>query len=243
VSTAAIQVIERPILFSGAMVRAILEGRKTQTRRVAKGLATCTDYRVREKDGEIEEFYEHGEWGILPRKMVCPYGKPGDRLWVRETFRCANETCDHEYCGGCDLGSRLRLGKDYADVQHVATPECCDLPVCSGDEKIDHDHSSHVHGHGSWWLSPPDDYGGVEDYHGRGTWMFLPTRFSTTHPSIHMPRWASRLTLEITQVRVERLQDINKADCIAEGMTGLEEVHAGWHQSFARTLGLYQSKT
>ena len=151
---------ERPILFSGAMVRAILEGRKTQTRRVVKQQPPEAELGV---TLEIK-FSDHtGKWHMgTPRGakpvvcssgFLCPYGVPGDRLWVRETFY---RTCFTESSRG---------------------PGSCvyraDGAAC-----------------------------------GERGWS----------SSIHMPRWASRLTLEIKDVRVERLQAISEADAIAEGV-------------------------
>jgi hypothetical protein len=123
---------ERPILFSGPMVRAILDGRKTQTRRVVKlRNDSCGD-------------------PIMPNdpRMPCPFGGPGDRLWVKETH-------------GPSAG-----GMVYRADGGTACPD-------------------------------------------GGKWR----------PSIFMPRWASRITLEVTGVRVERLQDISQADAMAEGVT------------------------
>jgi len=237
----AIEVQEKPILFSGAMVRKIIEDLKTNTRRVMNpqpsAYVPSPNVHPAKHDSAYFDSYCNAEKTMAnPRGMSefwcwwtpdnrqgpdwirCPYGRPGDRLWVRETFWCANESCDHEYCGGCDLGSLLPLGKDYAEVQYVATPECCDLPILSGTETINPEHSGHTHGHGDWWLGPPSDWDGHSDYHGTGMWEFLPTTFTTKHPSIHMPRWASRLTLEIVSVKVERVQEISEEDAKAEGV-------------------------
>lgn len=135
---------ERPIIFSGPMVRAILEGRKTQTRRVVKNTGL---YAV---DAAI-----HGP-EVAARELIalatrCPFGAPGDRLWVREAFHVMQSRHDG------DTGSVLY----------------------------------HADGHGDWI----------------GKWT----------PSIHMPRWASRITLEVMGVRVERLNEITPDDCRAEG--------------------------
>jgi len=162
---------ERPILFNDAMVRAILEGRKTQTRRALNPQPldeygrllgpelyspTVIDrYGCEQPGPEVFGAYtEDGDFGIK-----CPYGKPGDRLWVRENFL------------------QLMRGEVAAgDVKYLATE---DPRSTATPRNI-----------GFWWRK---------------------------RPSIHMPRWASRITLEITGVRVERLQDISEADAKAEG--------------------------
>jgi hypothetical protein len=128
---------ERPILFSAPMVRAILEGRKTQTRRVVK------------KSAEMDT---NGFMALVPDEKKCPYGQAGDRLWVRETFH----VCPHH-------------DDVFYKSDDLLLPRKCMA-------------------HRRW------------------------------RPSIHMPRWASRITLKITGVRVERLQDISEADAIAEGI-------------------------
>lgn len=132
---------ERPILFSGAMVRAILNGRKNQTRRVVRPDGDPTDSALR-----------------------CPYGAPGDRLWVRETWA---------------------VGRVFDRTRPAEIPTVeRDVPV--------------------WWRAD----GFAEESDNRGRWR----------PSIHMPRWASRITLDIVSVRVERLQAITEADAFAEGV-------------------------
>lgn len=150
---------ERPILFSGPMVRAILVGRKTQTRRVVKPQPTGT---VRWRcglnaiDGRLG-----GAWEDAARVFGCPYGAPGDRLWVRETF-------------------------------------CYEW-----DERNNR------------WPDPPT-YLYRADNHD--VYNINDSDKSPWTPSIHMPRAASRLTLEVLNVRVERLQDISERDCVAEGI-------------------------
>lgn len=146
------------------MVRAILEGRKTQTRRIAKEFNEMPNL-----DGILKRF---------PNQQGCPYGEPGDRLWVRET---------HQYWWPDweDLGShpcRCRYKADDAII---------DLPV-EWDE-------------GNQFFTPEDAGLDKEPHKWR--------------PSIYMPRWASRIMLEITGVRVERLQEIREADARAEGIT------------------------
>lgn len=152
---------ERPILFSGPMVRAILDGRKTQTRRVVKPQPeTATDCPY------------HVGVGQSRKSRTCPYGTVGDRLWVREAWLPFDQ--DH-VIGDCKVAYMAE-----------ATPT---------SEEI------------------------RKEYIREG-------RNYRWRPSIHMPRWASRITLEITGVRVERLQEISETDAIAEGaMSQLCSMH------------------
>lgn len=138
---------ERPILFSAPMVRAILLGSKTQTRRVVK------------PSREFDPDWPFTSPGIA-RYTACPYGRPGDRLWVREGFS----------------------GPHYREA----------FPPSLWHE-LDEIHY--------WADGNPVD----------GDW-------TRPRPSIHMPRWASRILLEVVAVRVERLNEISEADAIAEGV-------------------------
>ncbi|MBB1630257.1 hypothetical protein [Cupriavidus sp. UME77] len=133
---------ERPILFSGAMVRAILDGRKTQTRRV---MSERHRYHFIEASGDL---------------TLCPYGQPGDRLYVREAW---------------------------------AQP----VPLDPGPTFYRADYPDNV----------------------LGKYENLPPAVAITwKPSIHMPRALSRILLEITAVRIERLRQISLDDCLAEGI-------------------------
>ncbi|MET4294753.1 hypothetical protein ABIB06_006586 [Bradyrhizobium sp. LB8.2] len=143
---------ERPIIFSAPMVRAILEGRKTQTRRIVSLRPNKQGLKL------VPELLQQMGVGA-----ACPYGKPGDRLWVREAFR----------------------------------PLDIDITPMEGPPRV-------LKGAGLEFRSDfPDSVAGEG-------WK----------PSIYMPRWASRILLEIVGVRVERLQDISEADCDAEGFGG-----------------------
>lgn len=152
---------ERPILFSAPMVRALLAGTKTQTRRIVKpqpfSVALVAsgnhlfDYRT-----DLNDYSR-----VVPMDKavtLCPYGAPGDRLWVRETW-AVSHALDHLKPREVPKGSGL--------VYYAAT----------------------------------ENLGGL-----------------LKRPSIFMPRWACRITLEVTGVRVERLQAISEGDAIAEGV-------------------------
>lgn len=146
---------ERPILFSAPMVRAILNGTKTQTRRIWKmppGMGWYVSGALKgEETGDICDLTGPG-WCSVD-EVTCPYGGPGDRLWVRETW------------------ARTKVNQDHTERD--------------------------------WFVYAVSD--NTTDY--AGPWK----------PSIHMPRAASRITLEITSVRVERLQDVSEPDAEAEG--------------------------
>lgn len=152
---------ERPILFSGPMVRAILEGRKTQTRRVVK----------RTDSGRVKAVGSARNWHLDDPNAIkaCPYGLPGDRLWVREAWAV--------------------------------------------EKSLDRLAPSKFHRWATWFKAD-------------GAYLAnTPTRgFHTGRPkgkwrsSLQMPRWASRITLEITDVRVERLNAISPVDTWAEGV-------------------------
>ncbi|MGZ5077010.1 MAG: hypothetical protein ACXV9R_10340 [Methylobacter sp.] len=156
---------ERQIFFRAPMVRAILDGRKTQTRRVVK-----PQPRESIAGNLVGEWLGRKLFGLLMPKVQdivihCPYGQSGDRLWVRETWNHSNFPFG-PYEENCDVFYRA----DYFDD-----------PLGTDLERSED-------GIRRTWKSP-----------------------------IHMPRSASRITLEITGVRVERLQDISEADAIAEG--------------------------
>jgi len=145
---------ERPILFSGPMVRPIIEGRKTQTRRVIK-MKPSGNFLGYIKE-RLSYWFQNEPLSI---EIKCPFGVPGDRLWVRETY----------FWNG--------INEDQKNNEHC---------YYRADGEIQEQ---------------------VEDSEGFTKW----------NPSIFMPRWASRITLEIENVRVERLQEITEEDALKEG--------------------------
>lgn len=185
---------ERPILFSGPMVKAIIDGRKTQTRRVVKRVDHGNErinhaYNPRVSTGPYTSI-ESSMWHFCHRRPMpdgspsshcaaiqfatCPYGLPGDRLWVREAFSLVpcSAGCE-KYPDGFDpkIASIHQPTAPHEGVRYKATWDRC---------------------HSAPW-----------------------------RPSIHMPRWASRITLEVTAVRVERLQAISEADAMMEGVDAI----------------------
>jgi hypothetical protein len=173
--------MSRPILFSAPMVRAILEGRKTQTRRVIKhGFEYDYD------DGWPMAEDEDGIWQRVP----CPYGKPGDALWVRETCR-AHEITDEEALAD-KYGVMARLGLEMP-------PYGLDGVIYAADGTFREIENT---------IAASIAWGELHAYRGKA---------GATVPPIHMPRWASRITLGVMSVRVQRLQDISERDCCAEG--------------------------
>lgn len=151
---------ERPILFSAPMVRAILEGRKTQTRRIVKpqpdySMVGVIDWKDIRASNELS----------LTNAMALgsPYGVPGERLWVRETW-------------GYELTAKaVKASLPRAGIPPQAECEAVYYRASDG------------------WNGP---------------WL----------PSIHMPRWASRIDLTNSCARIERLQDVSEADALAEGV-------------------------
>lgn len=160
------EVREHPILFKGDMVRAILDGRKTQTRRVVKPVPPASCY----WDAESGLFAIGGSCLGLIRR--CPYGVPGDRLWVREGHAFLDFVDGYEEPGDAPFVRDVRDDEDQIrSVMYRA-----DTPDFEWEEE-------------NGW-----------------------------RPSIHMPRWASRITLEVLSVRVQRVQEISEEDVIAEGV-------------------------
>ena len=176
----------KPILFTGEMVRAILDGRKTVTRRVVKfsdGFCRAEHISGPEDAYGVEFTDDHasamflvaGDMGYTA-PVKCPYGQPGGLIWVRETHR---RWCPEEEPRGYNW--RVRYAADGA------------LSV-----------TGTIWDEGPQYMNPSDTGLDVEP--------------SKWRPSIHMPRWASRLNLRLTDVRVERVQDITQDDVFAEGV-------------------------
>ena len=173
---------EHPIPFNTPMVRAILEGRKTQTRRVVDPQPESTPFQVH---GEST-----GDWftpnlsypkrgAMMSCRWKCPYGQTGDRLWVREAWNITHKS---------DLAPGEKIGKSQEDCfrdNGGFNCACADGVVYKADGVSFH----------------PE--------HGKAIWR----------PSIHMFRWASRITLEVVNVRVERLLNIRGNDVLAEGLS------------------------
>jgi len=189
---------ERPILFSAPMVRALLDGSKTQTRRVVKPQPfdrsySRHDHRMayacgRAADGdEIDGFYAYSTSSGGAWRARCPYGQPGDRLWVRETWGVVSNDWDAD-------GNLVDWTPDRPATAIT------EMPFGQGY------YSGHAiyAADGSYEWAGDDDGGGEH----RSAW----------HPSIHMPRAASRILLEVVSVRVERLQDIGSEEIEAEGV-------------------------
>ncbi|HCF4493217.1 TPA: hypothetical protein NIE91_000203 [Pseudomonas aeruginosa] len=177
---------ERPILFTGPMVRAILEGRKTVTRRVMKPQPDFLGSMV-----DPNTPFKTLDAGLHAR-ITCPYGEPGDRLWVRETWHVGKP---HDKTAPADILAPLLAEGRGITVLYTAGgwqsvgPAGREEPIYPDDQPL-------------------------PDWAGKG------------RPSIHMPRWACRILLEITAVRVERLQDISEEQALAEGVRGEPCDHA-----------------
>lgn len=189
---------ERPILFSGAMVRALLSGSKTQTRRVAKSLPEGTVTVEPASPG----WNAMGLAVCLESSVRCPYGEPGDRLWVRETWAYNGQA------------SRNTGPKDKRREGYVT--------YAADNAKV-----THYFGDGPMLLCPEQHLPAQREDEDEFDWLarkdeYLTKYFRRMRPSIHMPRWASRITLEVTGVRVERLNEITDADAKAEG---IQRVH------------------
>lgn len=172
---------ERGMIFNSEMVRAILDGRKTQTRRIMKiqpehsglGLRRVTDSKNGSDDGKY--FWSSSDaCGLKARSksFTCPFGVVGDRIWVRETFQ--GPLFDYE-----------QMESYLEDSSKFEKPEFCQY---AADGK------------------PAPEYYDADDNLRHG-WR----------PSIHMPRWASRILLEITDVRVDRLASVSDEDAGKEG--------------------------
>lgn len=168
---------ERGMIFNAEMVRAIIDGRKTQTRRIVKGVPGSHNFHGWVMSSTCAKDEGKACWAVgkspllnQPIRMHCPFGDVGDRIWVRETCRAV------ELESGLDVVSYDAGGQE--------------IPI-----------KAHPLDAGLW----------VDLYRYRGG-------EGKTVPSIHMPRWASRITLEITGVRVERLNDISHEDAGREGI-------------------------
>lgn len=188
---------ERGMIFNGEMVRAILDGRKTQTRRIMKvqpesnqlGLLLITDSTKHSDIGKYHwaESYATGNH-VRSKLFSCPFGAVGERIWVRETWA----TLGNE--DGCYVDWEDNLCKgDERSAARIYRASCEQRP---GDYGL--------------WSIPDNAYWKphTKEHKFEGAWR----------PSIHMPRWASRILLEITDVRVERLNAISEEDARAEGI-------------------------
>ncbi|HBR7584781.1 TPA: hypothetical protein N3O51_002078 [Klebsiella pneumoniae] len=177
---------ERGMIFNGEMVRAILDGRKTQTRRPIKWKQTRFTEIGEREDGSKWPWSEDAEHAC-DFWHPCPFGAVGDRIWVRETWA----TLGNE--DGCCIDWEGNLCKgDERSAARIYRASCEQRP---GDYGL--------------WSIPDDAYWKphTKEHKFEGAWR----------PSIHMPRWASRILLEITDVRVERLKSISDGDAIREG--------------------------
>lgn len=179
---------EKPILFSAPMVRAILSGLKSQTRRILKPQPVMRDFVNGQMQNGLMECHHSGGWcRVTPSGMCdcgkkkgevwnCPYGQPGDILWVKENYWMH----DSPYAFASSDGNVTDGDGHRRLVGWSATMDSDSVRIAK-------------------------DYGCKQ------------------RPSIHMYRWASRITLKVTNVRVERLQDINEADAMAEGVFNKSE--------------------
>ncbi|HBQ3091323.1 TPA: hypothetical protein L7V69_002093 [Klebsiella pneumoniae] len=163
---------ERGMIFNAEMVRAILDGRKTQTRRIVKGTDGAVKF-CKEWDINGEEIFvvlgEKDHTGMNPvlGAISCPFGAVGNRIWVREAFRVHSRATDV-----ATLVYKASERNSWTEQTHRVPVAVCNKPA-------------------------------------------TPEKWT---PSLHMPRWASRILLEITDVRVERLRSMSQDDARAEGV-------------------------
>lgn len=169
---------ERPILFSEQRVRALLVGQQTQTRRIMKtqalGPGQDNHEGVHAFDVSANHLHGYKMMAMTDISYQCPYGKPGDILWVRETWRGP-------------IVPESALAEYERDPTPFRLPEFCQYRADSNE--LGHHSMNDTEGEQFGWQT-----------------------------AIHMPRWASRINLQITGVRAEKIQDISEDDIMAEGV-------------------------
>lgn len=197
---------EHPIIFSGKMVRAILAGKKTQTRRVIVPQPEPAGYDPTCNGGVWDWMAECNEEEV-PNccKRLCPYGVPGDRLWVRESW-------GYRGCctGGDPEGHTADVTYKADDAKrHISFRTFDKMMAAVPKQNIKHTDSCDYDG--DWYCECITKW-----WHKQ-----------KSKPSIHMFRWAARIFLEVVNVRVERVQDITETEAISEGVEG-----GGGHPDF-----------
>ncbi|MDW2321297.1 hypothetical protein R7127_13525 [Vibrio sp. 1159] len=183
-----------PMIFNTEMVKALLDGRKTVTRRPVK-----VDYErgmngpvVRGKNGEVSVL------SFAPIAGLCPFGNVGDLIWVRETF-CPDPDCDHD-------------SWDDHELSFFEWNNCGCSAAFLPDALKNNEHC----------LFKAEGFPDLK-------WT----------PSIHMPRWASRLTLRVTNVRIERVQEITEDQAVQEGLAKHPQLPAWWSPVGYQTSPIY----
>ncbi len=190
-------VAEKPIIFSGPMVRAILAGRKTMTRRVLKSV------------GDADRVFQmnDGSWHVCDSRggnmspVTIPYAV-GDRLWVREACR-AEELSRPQF-------ERKATAQERRIMKRTHVFESSEFDGADGVRYLADDFWAKIEN------TPAAGEAWHDLYHYRG--LAGKKGIGANVPPIHMPRWASRITLAVIAVKVERVQDISGADAVAEGM-------------------------
>lgn len=207
---------ELPILFSPPMVRALLDGSKTQTRRVVKPSLAEREWVEQRASGDFWRCADGdptcytGVWETSEYAqqypILCPYGQPGDRLWVKENYRFTNDLDRYSATQVAQLCLDAGYKSPWAPIHFEAD-----------GQRNNWEHTS----------TPPHK---GEPVAGK------------LRPNIFMPRWASRIDLEITGIRVERLQDISEEDAKAEG---IEKTPSGFWSLYGQgeVDGTYSPRT
>lgn len=207
---------ERGMIFNGEMVRAILDGRKTQTRRIIKNQREGECWGVKPAQNPRYAGHTYDWWlptGTQPYAALpaCPHGSIGDRIWVRETWsQLGNED-------GCAIDWNDELVKGGG-------PEAARIYRASCEQKP---------GNYGLWSIPDDAFWKThtDNMEFEGAWR----------PSIHMPRWASRILLEITDVRVERLSEISEEDAAKEGISPAGDLLPAYPGTYLTPKGDFSS--
>ena len=200
---------ESPILFSAPMVRAILEGRKTVTRRILKPQPFADGYYQGDICLDIASPYAQfsveavGGGAFMTEEHECPYGEPRDKLWLREAWRVPDSL---DAYSGFDIAERcIEAGyrRPWSPIRYEA------------DGALN----------------------SAKDWHEFGSTPGESTPGRYRHARF-MPRWASRITLEVTGVRVERLQAISEDEAIAEGLHRIE-IGSGYPDTYSATAATW----
>lgn len=197
----------RGIILSASEVTGLQSGTLTQLRRVIPA-RTLRTFKAAAQIGEISDFVETGVLAKNDASYILDFAsyQVGQILYVKETFWSRHDT-DSDGYKTIDCGPYLDGGAEYCPGwDYCASPEYFNPPTPEFDQTVSLNEGKPIPG--NWWLAPPEKWDGSdEDRIQRGTWVFLEWDLFTKHPSVHMPQWASRLSIQITGVEVIHTTD------------------------------------